>query len=63
MQEFSSSVFEIMGNVGSYAPDGYSLASAIYINGKRHGKFLKYNEDGTLRYEQLYENDILVRGL
>jgi len=35
MHESLSSGFEIIGNVGSYAPDGYSLASAIYINGKK----------------------------
>ena len=27
--------FEILGNLGSYAPDGYSLASAIYINDRK----------------------------
>ena len=27
--------FEILGNLGSYAPDGYSLASKIFINGRK----------------------------
>lgn len=27
--------FEIIGNLGSYAPDGYSLASEIFVNGKK----------------------------
>ena len=27
--------FEILGNLGSYAPDGYSLSSKIFINGKK----------------------------
>ena len=33
--ESSSSEFRIIGNVGSYAPDGYSLASEIYVDGKK----------------------------
>lgn len=27
--------WQVLGNLGSYAPDGYSMASAIYINGKK----------------------------
>lgn len=27
--------FEILGNLGSYAPDGYSLSSKIFINGRK----------------------------
>ena len=27
--------FEILGNLGSYGVDGYSLASSIHINGKK----------------------------
>lgn len=27
--------FEILGNLGSYAPDGYSLSSKIFVNGKK----------------------------
>jgi|GEM_PF-4825408 len=33
MHGSSFSEFEIIGNAGSYAPDGYSLASALYISG------------------------------
>jgi len=35
MAKFNPDQFEILGNLGSYAPDGYSLSSAIYINGKK----------------------------
>jgi hypothetical protein len=27
--------FEIIGNVGSYAPDGYSFSSAVYVKKKK----------------------------
>lgn len=33
--EFNPDQFEILGNLGSYAPDGYSLSSAIFINGNK----------------------------
>ena len=35
MDKYNPDQFEIIGNVGSYGVDGYSLASAIYINGKK----------------------------
>jgi len=35
LDKYNPEQFEIIGNLGSYAPDGYSLASAIYINGKK----------------------------
>jgi len=35
VDKYNPEQFEIIGNLGSYAPDGYSLASAIYINGKK----------------------------
>lgn len=35
VDKYNPDQFEILGNLGSYAPDGYSLASAIYINGKK----------------------------
>jgi hypothetical protein len=35
MTKFNPDQFEILGNLGSYAPDGYSLASKIHINGKK----------------------------
>mgnify|MGYP005850845321 CR=1 FL=1 len=33
LDKFNSDQFEILGNIGAYAPDGYSLGSAIYANG------------------------------
>ncbi|MBT3313538.1 MAG: modification methylase [Anaerolineae bacterium] len=35
MAKFNPDQFEVLGNLGSYAPDGYSLSSAIYINDKK----------------------------
>jgi len=35
IDKYNPEQFEILGNLGSYAPDGYSLSSAIYINGKK----------------------------
>jgi len=35
IDKFNPDQFEILGNLGSYAPDGYSLSSAIFINGKK----------------------------
>jgi hypothetical protein len=35
VDKYNPNQFEILGNLGSYAPDGYSLAGAIYINGKK----------------------------
>ncbi len=35
MNKYNPEQFEILGNLGSYAPDGYSLASKIFINGKK----------------------------
>lgn len=39
--------FEILGNLGSYAPDGYSLSSAIYINGKKMFKRILIKRKGV----------------
>lgn len=35
LNKYSPEQFEILGNLGSYAPDGYSLSSAIFIDGKK----------------------------
>lgn len=35
MSKYSPEQFEIVGNLGSYAPDGYSFAGAIHINGSK----------------------------
>lgn len=33
--KYNPDQFEILGNLGSYAPDGYSLCGAIYVDGKK----------------------------
>ncbi|MDP2693080.1 MAG: adenine-specific methyltransferase EcoRI family protein [bacterium] len=35
IDKYNPEQFEILGNLGSYAPDGYSLSSAIYVNSKK----------------------------
>lgn len=35
LDKYNPDQFEILGNLGSYAPDGYSLASKIFINGQK----------------------------
>tara|TARA_Y100000816_G_scaffold135010_1_gene95395 strand:- start:2339 stop:3334 length:996 start_codon:yes stop_codon:yes gene_type:complete len=40
MDKYNPNQFEILGNLGSYAPDGYSLASQIFIDGKKQFKRL-----------------------
>lgn len=35
IDKYNPDQFEILGNLGSYAPDGYSLSSAIFINGRK----------------------------
>jgi hypothetical protein len=35
LDKYNPDQFEILWNLGSYAPDGYSLSSAIFINGKK----------------------------
>lgn len=35
LDKYNPRQFEILGNLGSYAPDGYSLSGAIYIGGKK----------------------------
>lgn len=35
LDKYNPEQFEIVGNAGSYAPDGYSLCGAIYIQGKK----------------------------
>jgi hypothetical protein len=35
LNKYNPEQFEIVGNLGSYAPDGYSLASKIHINGRK----------------------------
>ncbi len=35
LDKYNPEQFEILGNLGSYAPDGYSLSSKIYIDGNK----------------------------
>jgi hypothetical protein len=35
LDKYNPDQFEIIGNLGCYAPDGYSLIGAIYLNGKK----------------------------
>lgn len=35
LEKHNPEQFKILGNLGSYAPDGYSLSSAIFIDGKK----------------------------
>jgi len=35
LDKYNPNQFKVLGNLGSYAPDGYSLSSAIFINGKK----------------------------
>lgn len=46
LNKYNPDQFEILGNLGSYAPDGYSLAGAIYINGKKIFKRIAIKRKG-----------------
>jgi len=35
LDKYNPEQFEIMGNLGSYAPDGYSFSSAVFVGGKK----------------------------
>jgi hypothetical protein len=35
LDKYNPDQFEIVGNLGSYAPDGYSLSGAIFVDGKK----------------------------
>lgn len=35
LDKYNPGQFEIVGNAGSYAPDGFSLVGAIYVNGRK----------------------------
>lgn len=47
LDKYSPDQFEILGNLGSYAPDGYSLCGAIYINGKKIFKRILIKRKGV----------------
>jgi hypothetical protein len=45
-QDSLSNEFDIIGNLGCYAPDGYSLVGAIYVNGKKLFKRIAIKKKG-----------------
>lgn len=49
LDKFNPDQFEIVGNLGSYAPDGYSLSSAIFINGKKIFKRIAIKRKGAAK--------------
>jgi len=49
LDKYNPEQFEIVGNLGSYAPDGYSLASAIFINGKKIFKRIVIKRKGAAK--------------
>ena len=44
--KYNPDQFEILGNLGSYAPDGYSLCGGIYIDGKKIFKRIVVRRNG-----------------
>jgi hypothetical protein len=47
IDKYNPEQFEILGNLGSYAPDGYSLAGAIYINNQKIFKRILIKRKGV----------------
>lgn len=47
LDKYNPAQFEILGNLGSYAPDGYSLSGAIYINGRKIYKRILIKRKGS----------------
>lgn len=47
MDKYNPDQFEILGNLGSYAPDGYSLSGGIYIDGKKIFKRILIKRKGA----------------
>jgi hypothetical protein len=48
LDKYNPDQFEIIGNLGCYAPDGYSLISAIYVNGKKIFKRIAIKKKGKV---------------
>jgi antitoxin component YwqK of YwqJK toxin-antitoxin module len=44
----------------SYSEEGVKVFEGEYDLGKKSGFFNKYNQDGKIRLEQRFENDVLV---
>lgn len=49
LDKYNPEQFEILGNLGSYAPDGYSLSSAIFINDKKIFKRILIKRKGVAK--------------
>ena len=47
LDKYNPEQFEVLGNLGSYAPDGYSLSGAIFINGKKIFKRILIKNKGV----------------
>jgi len=47
LDKYNPEQFEILGNLGSYTPDGYSLSSAIFINNKKIFKRILIKRKGV----------------
>ena len=47
LNKYNPDQFEILGNLGSYAPDGYSLSGGIYIDGKKIFKRILIKRKGA----------------
>lgn len=47
LDKYNPEQFEILGNLGSYAPNGYSLSGAIYIGGKKIFKRIVIKRKGA----------------
>lgn len=46
LDKYNPDQFEIIGNLGCYAPDGYSLIGAIYVKGKKLFKRIAIKRKG-----------------
>lgn len=47
LDKYNPDQFEILGNLGSYAPDGYSMSGGIYIDGKKIFKRILIKRKGA----------------
>ena len=49
LDKYNPDQFEILGNLGSYAPDGYSLASEIFVKGNKIFKRILIKNKGVVK--------------
>lgn len=45
----------------SFYKNGQTSSEGLYINGKKHGQWLKYHRDGRVKEEEIYSQGKLVR--